>query len=110
MRSELIGEIFSVEAEAERLVSEAQKQARSILLESQEAGQRSLQAATEQSRAQREARLASAQEASAANIRAVKERIEVQESEDDEIVACAHHIAEQMVELLIKTDLGDRNP
>lgn len=107
MRSELIGEIFSVETEAERLVSEARQQGRSMVSASQQEGEKQLQKAIEQARAERDKAIAAAQKASAEHLQALKDRLSKESVEDSALAACADRIASSMVDILCMTQLGD---
>ena len=107
MRSELISEIFSVESEAERLVSEAREQARSIILKEQQAGEHLLQEATSRARAERELAIEEAQAASSARIEQAKALLDRSDDGDNDLHERAECIAEEMVKILCATRLGD---
>lgn len=110
MRSELIGEIFSVEEEAERLISGAREKGRSLLIERQQSKEQELHEAVRTARAEREATIASEQKAASARIEAARKSLAESESEDQQIQECAAMIADRMVNVLCMTRLGDSRP
>ena len=102
MRSELIDGIFSVEAEAERIVSEARAQAREAVSKAHEEGDASVREMTEKARNSRHLRLEKAQAASAAKVASYQEslRHRTNESEQDDLV---DGMAEAIVRLLCRS-------
>lgn len=108
MRSELISEIFSVEEQAEKIVSDAQKKAHSLIIAAQQKGEQHLSEAVEKERAKRDTKIQKRQQESRDTIDKVKKEIELKESEDSELVSCAHDIALDVVKLLSTTKIGDR--
>jgi hypothetical protein len=107
MRSELINEIFSVEAEAEKIVTEAQQNGRLLISRIQEEGEKEVRLAMERARQEREASIEVAQKASAERIQAAKNSIEQSDSDNLDINECARSIAESLVDILCKTQLGE---
>lgn len=107
MRSELINEIFSVEAEAEKIVTEAQQNGRLLISRIQEEGEKEVRLAMEKVRQEREAAVDAAQKASAERIQAAKNSIEQSDSDNLEINECARSIAESLVDILCRTQLGE---
>ncbi|HCG63341.1 MAG: hypothetical protein CVV48_16905 [Spirochaetae bacterium HGW-Spirochaetae-4] len=107
MRSELINEIFSVEAEAEKIVNEAQQNGRLLVSRIQEEGEKEVRLAIETARQAREAAIEAAQRASAERIQAAKTAMEQSDSDNLDIQECARTIAESLVEILCRTQLGE---
>ena len=107
MRSELINEIFSVETEAEKIVSQAQQKGRQIVADAQAEGEKQLRVTLEQARAEREQMIEQAQQESQQRLAAVTETLADSDSDTDELQTCAERIADEMVAVLCKTSLGD---
>lgn len=107
MRSELINEIFSVEAEAEKIVTEAQQNGRLLVSRIQEEGEKNIRLAMETARQEREAAIEAAQKASAERIQAAKNAMEQSDSDNLDIKECARTIAESLVDILCRTHLGE---
>jgi len=107
MRSELINDIFSVESEAERIVSEARQKARDMTDDAQRAGQESVRAAVEEAREERSRIVSEAQKNSVDRIAAFQAEMDRNDPSDEEIDACADAIAERMVEILCRSQLEE---
>jgi len=107
MRSELINEIFSVEAEAEKIVNEAQQNGRLLVSQKQSEGERDLRIALEKARQEREATIKTAQVASAERIESSKMSLELSDSDNRDMHACAEQIAEELVAILCQTQLRE---
>ena len=110
MRSELIHEIFSVESEAENLVSEARQQGRTLVATAQQEGENRLRKATEQARQTREMTVEQAQIHADQCVQSEKETL-IQSGEDTlDLQKCAEQIAQDMVTLLCTSSVGELNP
>lgn len=107
MRSELIGEIFSVESEADRLISQARQEARDIILSTEQACEQLLQREVAQARAEREKAIAQAQEEARTRVEEEKARLERSDAQDRLLDGRAEEIADAMVRLLCATKVGE---
>lgn len=107
MRSELINEIFSIEAEAEKIVTEAQQNGRKLVSDAQSEGEKRLRLAIEEARKQREVTVAGAQTETERHIASERVTLESSEADNLDLQACADAIADRMVEVLCKTPFGD---
>jgi F0F1-type ATP synthase membrane subunit b/b' len=107
MRSELINEIFSVEAEAEKIVTEAQQKGRTLVAEAQKRGELRLQKAIDQARSEKDSKIAQGQQESENRIQSVLQSLNQKTEEEHDVQACAERLADQMVHVLCTSSLGE---
>lgn len=107
MRSELINEIFSVESEAEKIVSEAQLKGRELVSEAQKRGEEALREAVEKARTDRDTAIRHAQQKAEERIAAQREALELSDVDNKDLITRADTIADSMVKVLCRTTLGD---
>ena len=110
MRSELINEIFSVEAEAESLVSKARQEGRSLVATAQQEGESRLKEAEKQARKAGELELERAQAEADRHIESIRESLIHSGEDTEDLQECAQRIAEELVTRLCGSSVGDLKP
>lgn|SRR5690554_4893841 len=107
MRSELIGEIFTIETQAEKIVLEAEKKREALLVEAQNRGEQQLTDAIQKERKKRETLVQEAQDKAQMSVEELKERLAKEETEDRAITECAQKIARNVVSLIEATSIKE---
>lgn len=108
MRSELINKIFSVEAEAEKIVREAKNQGKGMVTQARLEGDQALRLAGEKAAQVRDKTIQKAQEASDKRIEEGKSTLEREERKGINLDKCAERLASEMVNLLSTTTLREQ--